>query len=122
MSEVAPDCIAPVLDALVGSTGINGETTIDVESMHNIGKLEAVCEWVCGRIDKAYEGSYPSQCASAEAVASTIRRASGFIPYRIGIDVDALLELADEMDAEKNFVLVGGYAKRIRDALVKFAS
>lgn len=33
------------------------------------------------------------------------------------IDRDALLALADEMDAEKNFVLVGGYARRIREAL-----
>lgn len=32
-------------------------------------------------------------------------------------DRDALLALADEMDAEKNFVLVGGYARRIREAL-----
>ena len=31
-------------------------------------------------------------------------------------DKDALLALADEMDAEKNFVLVGGYARRIREA------
>ena len=34
-----------------------------------------------------------------------------------GIDRDALLALADELDAEKNFVLVGGYARRIRKAL-----
>ena len=34
-----------------------------------------------------------------------------------GIDRDALLALADEMDAEKNFVIVGGYARRIREAL-----
>lgn len=32
-------------------------------------------------------------------------------------DRDALLALADEMDAEKNFVLVGGYARRIREVL-----
>lgn len=34
----------------------------------------------------------------------------------------ALLVLADEMDAEKNFVLVGGYARRIREALGESAS
>lgn len=33
------------------------------------------------------------------------------------VDREALLALADEMDAEKNFVLVGGYARRIREAL-----
>lgn len=38
------------------------------------------------------------------------------------IDRDALLVLADEMDAEKNFVLVGGYARRIREALGESAS
>ena len=32
-------------------------------------------------------------------------------------DRDALLALADELVAEKNFVLVGGYARRIREAL-----
>ena len=32
------------------------------------------------------------------------------------VDRDALLALADELDAEKNFVLVGGYARRIREA------
>lgn len=32
-------------------------------------------------------------------------------------DREALLALADEMDAEKNFVIVGGYARRIREAL-----
>ena len=31
-------------------------------------------------------------------------------------DRDALLALSDEMGAEKNFVLVGGYARRIREA------
>lgn len=33
------------------------------------------------------------------------------------VDKDALLELADELDAEKNFILVGGYGDRIRKAL-----
>lgn len=33
------------------------------------------------------------------------------------VDREALLALADEMDAEKNFVIVGGYARRIREAL-----
>ena len=33
-----------------------------------------------------------------------------------GVDREALLALAEEMDAEKNFVLVGGYARRIREA------
>ncbi|HJA28452.1 MAG TPA: hypothetical protein IAA15_02610 [Candidatus Olsenella pullicola] len=36
---------------------------------------------------------------------------------RPSCDLEALLALADEMDAEKNFVLVGGYARRIREAL-----
>lgn len=33
------------------------------------------------------------------------------------MDRDALLALAEEMEAEKNFVLVGGYARRIREAM-----
>lgn len=33
------------------------------------------------------------------------------------IDREALLALAEEMEAEKNFVLVGGYARRIRKAM-----
>lgn len=32
-------------------------------------------------------------------------------------DREALLALAEEMEAEKNFVLVGGYARRIREAM-----
>lgn len=39
------------------------------------------------------------------------------VPKDVLVDREALLALADEMDAEKNFVLVGGYARRIREAL-----
>lgn len=37
-------------------------------------------------------------------------------------DRDKLLALADEMEAETNFVLVGGYAQRVREALGEPAS
>lgn len=40
----------------------------------------------------------------------------------VACDREALLALADEMDAEKNFVLVGGYARRIREACGEAAS
>lgn len=60
MSDVRPDQIGAVLDAVVGSTGIEGDTTLDGESMRNVPKLEAVCEWLYGRIESAHRGDYPS--------------------------------------------------------------
>lgn len=47
---------------------------------------------------------------------------TSIVPKETIVDRDALLVLADEMDAEKNFVLVGGYARRIREALGESAS
>lgn len=98
MSELSAKEIPAILDALVGTTGANGDTTMDCESMHNIGKLEAVCTWVCDRIYPAYSGNYPRQCASAEQVAHCVRRASGFILDYMGIDREVLLGIADEME------------------------
>lgn len=128
MSDVRPDQIGAVLDAVVGSTGIEGDNTLDGESMRNVPKLEAVCEWLYGRIESAHRGDYPSQCASAESVARAIRRASRDIPYCMGIDIDGLLAIADEIDdyADGGGARFGrvidsrrakGYAQRIREAL-----
>lgn len=61
----------------------------------------------CKELDRApeWDGHTPHQA---------IDRIAALEP---SCDRDALLALADEMDAEKNFVLVGGYARRIREAL-----
>lgn len=98
MSKVEASSIPAILDAIVGSTSANGDTYLDDESLRNVEKLEAVCGWVCDRIHMAYSGDYPKQCASAEKVASAVRRSSGFILDYMSIDRDWLLALADEMD------------------------
>lgn len=98
MSKVEANSIPAILDAIVGSTSANGDTHLDDESMRNVEKLEAVCGWVCDRINRAYSGDYPKQCASAEQVAHAVRRASGFIPDYMGIDRDALLAQVKELE------------------------
>lgn len=137
MSKVDPEQIPAILDAIVGTTGSNGDTYMDDESMSNIPGLEAVCGWVCDRINPAYSGEYPKQCASAEKVAHAVRGASGFILDYMGIDRDALLALADEFDEQAETIArytessdgdfdrhaidameeQCGYARRIREAL-----
>ena len=114
MSEVSTNEIPAILDAIVGSTSANGDTYFDDESLQNVEKLEAVCGWVCDRINAAYSGDYPKQCASAEHVAHAVRRASGFILDYMGIDRVELLALADEIEERAGLV---GYARRIREAL-----
>lgn len=130
MSKVDPEQIPAILDAIVGTTGANGDTYMDDESMSNIPGLEAVCGWVCDRINPAYSGEYPKQCASAEKVAHAVRGASGFILDYMGIDRDALLALADKIFADteddvRSTALVPAYiagetlrevANRIREA------
>ena len=114
MSKVEASSIPAILDAIVGSTSANGDTHFDNESLQNVEKLEAVCGWVCDRINEAYSGDYPKQCASAEQVAHAVRRASGFILDYMRIDRDALLALADEMTVEKGDIW--RWSRRIREA------
>lgn len=109
MSDVRADQIGSVLDAIVGSTGINGDSSLDYESMRNIERLGAVCDWLCERIRRSYRGDYPSQCASAESVAKAIRLASCDITCCMGIDVVGLRGIADAMDRDAD-VLGGGYS------------
>lgn len=115
MSKVEANSIPAILDAIVGSTSANGDTYLDDESMRNVEKLEAVCVWVCDRINCAYSGDYPKQCASAEKVANAVRRSSEFILDYMNIDRGALLELADEMTVEKGDIW--RWSGRIREAL-----
>lgn len=69
-------------------------------------------------------GSYFARCTNKQCAAKTRLYHENEVGTRIAwnkraeptCDRDALLALADEMDAEKNFVLVGGYARRIREA------
>ncbi|MBM6756730.1 hypothetical protein H6A18_09470 [Collinsella tanakaei] len=128
MSKVEASSIPAILDAIVGSTSAHGDTYLDDESMSNVEKLEAVCGWVCDRINRAYSGDYPKQCASAEQVAHAVRRASGFILDYMEIDRDALLALADEIKIDTSRVdelqlgiygscYLSGIAVRIREAL-----
>ena len=123
MSKVEVGSIPAILDAIVGSTSANGDTHLDNESLQNVEKLEAVCGWVCDRINEAYSGDYPKQCASAEHVAHAVRRASGFILDYMRIDRAALLDIADECDMMRDDGLpIGSYeiyriARRIREAL-----
>ena len=126
MNKVEAGSIPAILDAIVGITSANGDTYLDDESLQNVGKLEAVCGWVCDRINEAYSGDYPKQCASAEQVAHAVRRASGFILDYMRIDRDALLALAEEMEIDGAGALddedwckplLVEYASRIREAL-----
>ena len=124
MSKVEVGSIPAILDAIVGSTSANGDTHLDNESLQNVEKLEAVCGWVCDRINEAYSGDYPKQCASAEHVAHAVRRASGFILDYMRIDRAALLALADDIDKQTDGSMFDAWledghyiARRIREAV-----
>lgn len=124
MNKLEASSIPAILDAIVGSTSANGDTYLDNESLQNVEKLEAVCGWVCDRINEAYSGDYPKQCASAEHVAHAVRRASGFILDYMRIDCDALLELASVMQDDAAICPhedcrehIEVYARRIREAM-----
>lgn len=67
-AEEMANAMPQLLDALVGSTACHADTELDNESLANIPKLEAVAEWLSGRIRKAYE-SIDSPYHSAKQVA-----------------------------------------------------
>lgn len=120
MAEFEAEAIGPLLDAVVGSTGANGDTYMDNESLQNIKKLEAVFDWICDRIGPSFDGGYPSQCASAEQVAKAIRNAAYPILDFMRIDIIELDSIAKQMEEETGSVCgqcLGGYAKRIREAI-----
>lgn len=97
MSEFEAESIGPLLDAVVGSTSANGDTYLDDESMENLKKLEAVVEWVCDRINPSFDGSYPSQCASAEQVANAVRNIAYPILDFMNIDLQEVTSIARRM-------------------------
>ena len=97
MSRIDPDSIGPLLDAVVGDTGAHGDSTMDDNSLKNLVYLEAVCDWLEGRIYPACNGLYPSQCYSAEKVAAKIRKMAYGILYTLDIDDDDVLNVAAEI-------------------------
>lgn len=120
MSEFAAEAIGPLLDAVVGNTWANGDSSMDDESLENMKKLDAVAEWLCDRIGPAFEGRYPSQCASAEQVAKATRNVAYPILDFMRIDLQELAAIARQMEGETGPVCgqcLGGYARRIREAI-----
>ena len=127
MSEITPQAVYSVLDAIVGQTSANGDTTMDNESIGNIKKLNSVCIWVADRVFPAYNGNYPKQCASAEKVACLERKGAQPILDYMDIDLVELRSLVNEMRAaakqyedvfeEGTALLLEGYATRLCNAL-----
>ena len=70
-AEEMANAIPQVLDALVGSTGCNADSTLDDESLANIPKLQAVAEWLFHRMCAA-ERSIDSPYYSAKQVARSV--------------------------------------------------
>lgn len=126
MTRIDPDSIGPLLDALVGDTGAHGDSTMDDNSLKNLVYLEAVCDWLEGRIYPACNGLYPSQCYSAGQVAAKIRKMAYGILYTLDIDEDDVLnvaaEIADASDKAGDIVtlsteLLREWSSRIRSAM-----
>lgn len=70
-TDITEETISAVLDALVGTTSANADTAMDTESMKNIPKFEAVCEWVTDRLcaaNKHVNSTYHSRKMVANAV------------------------------------------------------
>ena len=70
-SEITPEAITAVLDALVGTTAPQGDTHWDSESQANVPKFEAVCNWVYNRLyeaDRSYDSPYWSEKQTARMV------------------------------------------------------
>lgn len=70
-SEITPEAITAVLDALVGTTAPQGDTHWDSESQANVPKFEAVCDWVYNRLyeaDRSYDSPYWSEKQTARMV------------------------------------------------------
>lgn len=76
MSEVSPDEMCNILDALVGSTSPQADSTMDAVSQENVPMFEAVCDWVWERLIRA-ERHIDSPYASAKHTARMVERAAG---------------------------------------------
>ena len=90
MSRVSEAAIGDILDAIVGTTSPQADTTMDAESQGNIPRFEAVCEWVWDRLCAA-ERHIDSPYASARITARMMESAAGdlaliFIQEREGGD------------------------------------
>lgn len=70
-SEAMAQAMPQVLDALVGSTACNADTTLDDISLDNIPKLQAVAEWLHDRLywaSRSIDSPYYSAKRVAEGV------------------------------------------------------
>lgn len=77
---VTPEAVKDVLDALVGSTSANADTTMDDRSLKNVPKLEAVADWLFDRLVAA-QRNIKSPYASAKQVAKAVMNAGGDLAW-----------------------------------------
>lgn len=71
MSKVDESAIGDILDAIVGTTSPQADSTMDEESQRNIPMFEAVCDWVFDRLltaDMYIESPYTSARTTARMV------------------------------------------------------
>lgn len=78
MSKVDESAIGDILDAIVGTTSPQADSTMDAESQGNIPRFEAVCEWVWDRLCTA-DGHIDSPYASARMTARMVESAAGYL-------------------------------------------
>lgn len=76
MSEVDEAAIVDILDAIVGTTSPQADSTMDAESQGNIPRFKAVCDWVWGRLCAA-ERHIGSPYGSARRTARMVESAAG---------------------------------------------
>jgi len=76
MSEVNPNEIPAILDALVGNIAPQADSGFDREAQNNIPRFESVCHWVWERLCVA-DRSYDSPYASAQQTARKTFSAAG---------------------------------------------
>lgn len=74
--SVSENEIANILDAIVGTTSPQADTTLDEISQGNVPRFEAVCKWVWDRLCSA-DGHFDSQYASARRTARMVELAAG---------------------------------------------
>lgn len=77
---VTPEAVKDVLDALVGDTSANADTTMDDRSLENVSKLAAVADWLSDRLVAA-QRHIESPYASAKQVAKAVMNAGGDLAW-----------------------------------------
>ena len=95
-NNVTPEAIKAVLDAFVGGTYPQGDTTLDERSQANIPKFEAVCDWVWDRLYIASKHT-SSPYASERSTANLTLRAAGYMAIPFKENNKYIQDLYDEL-------------------------